>query len=393
MKNRLVILSLISALITSFSTAPSPAADTESKITANFENFYAPVNKQDCPNGMLVITRRDKAAFTEFDNFSLTVNNSKGKVLASSYNETFATEDGAKKIEMPVRICGDDPEYFTPTESYTLQLKFVSADRKYAEELQIPFVLIPVDAKAKAAALVRSDCGIDSPFGEVYYINWDLVGSPKVKIGKTFTINGTFYRFGYPADFEKITLTSKTLTPDKEIILATAVTDANGKFKLAWKISNKNYPSFILNVDERRRAVGPFYGTFNDAQNIIFIDCFSTCSLKKIGPLYDRTEGKPAKSTGQCAVTKHEYSLVAAKSSVSYTGSEDKDRNLWLKGLLLIKNSIADASVLASKQTTAFQGDSSATKSKYYGSATGGSVWVSGHMRNGHYVRGYSRRR
>ena len=94
-------------------SAPAEAANLG--VTATFQNFYAPVAKDDCPNGTAVISRLDKGKFIEFDNFSLTVSNSKGKVLGSAFNETFATEDGATQIEMPVRICGDDPEYLSAT--------------------------------------------------------------------------------------------------------------------------------------------------------------------------------------------------------------------------------------------------------------------------------------
>ena len=205
--------------------------------------------------------------------------------------------------------------------------------------------------------------------------------------------DGTLYRFGYPSDFEKVTLIKMTLYPDTEVIAATAITDANGKFKLSWKIEQKNSPGYFLSVDERKRPVGPYYSTFSDFRNMVNINCFTYCNYVKVGQLYDPAEGKPAKSTGQCAVTKHEYALVAPKSSISYTGGEDKDRNLWLKSLLIVKNSLSDPSLLTSKQTSAFLSDPAASKSQYFGASVGGSVWVSGYMRNGHYVRGYSRRK
>jgi hypothetical protein len=389
---RTTIALLAIALLMSALQSKSFAA-TDQGVIASLENFYAPVAKDDCPNGMLVVTRADKGKFIEFDNFFLTVSNTKGKVLGSSYYETFATEDGASKIEMPVRICGDDPEYTSATELFTLQMRFVSSDRKFAQELSIQFSLIPVDAKAKAAYQVRKDCDLDRLYRDPYYINWDLIASPKVKVGQLFTFTGTLYRYGYPADFEKVSLIKKTLNPDVEVLIASAVTGADGKFKLSWKIDNKNYPGYFISVDERRRSVGPYFSTFSDSRNMVNIDCFSTCKYTKVGQLYDPAEGKPAKSTGTCAVTKHEYALVAANPSISYSGSENKDRNLWLKALVIAKNSITDPSILGGKQTSAFTADSTATKSTYYGSSVGGSVWVSGYMRNGHYVHGYSRRK
>jgi hypothetical protein len=111
--------------------------------------------------------------------------------------------------------------------------------------------------------------------------------------------------------------------------------------------------------------------------------------------LYAGWEGKPAKSTGQCAIAKHEYSLVSPVAAISSSGSSDRDRNLWFKALIAVKNSLSDSSVLQSKDTSAYVADPSAgsSYSSSKGGGGGGSVWVSGHMRNGKYVKGYSRRK
>jgi hypothetical protein len=64
-------------------------------------------------------------------------------------------------------------------------------------------------------------------------------------------------------------------------------------------------------------------------------------------------------------------------------------------GLIALKNSLNDSSVLQSKETSAYVADPSAgsSYSSFNSGSGGGSVWVSGHMRNGKYVKGYSRRK
>ena len=382
---------LTSSLILGLITPVARAVDVYPGINASFENFYAPIDYKDCPNGIVVLTRTDKSAFVEFDNFAINVSNSKQGVLGTSVNESFATEDGSKRIEIAVRICGYDTNYLGATATYTLQVKYVSADRKFAQELSTDFVLIPVDAKAKAARALRESCSSDGVGYNPYFINWNVESAPKAKIGSVFTLTGKLYRFGYPADFEKITLTNSSTSPQKEVILATSTTDSTGKFILAFKTSKKFFYGYTLSVEQRIRPVGPFFGTFSNMTMPIFIQCDSVCSYKRMNQLYALWEGLPAKSTGSCAVAKHEYSLVASKPSISISGSQDNDRNRWLLALALVKNSISDPSILTSKQTSAYLSDPSAVSSSY--ASSGGSVWVSGHMRNGSYVRGYSRRK
>ncbi|NDB08353.1 MAG: hypothetical protein EBX97_06760, partial [Actinobacteria bacterium] len=274
----LLALALSIALLpTSSSILDASADEPNPGIVAAFQNFYAPVDSSDCPNGMAVVVRPDNKPFIEFDNFSLTVSNAKKKVLGSSIYTTFATEDGKKQIELPVKICGNDPNYLGQSEVYTLQIKFVSADRKFAQETAIDFTLIPVDQKAKAASTVRDNCDSTGTGYAPYFVNWNIENSPKAKEGKTFTIAGTLYRFGYPADLEPIKVTRSTVSPSSEKIVATGVTDSKGKFKLSWKIDDKNYPLFRIEVEERLRPVGPFYGTFEAMRMPIFIDCYGTC--------------------------------------------------------------------------------------------------------------------
>lgn len=383
----------IPLLPTSSSTLDASADESNPGIVAAFQNFYAPVDSSDCPNGMAVVIRPDNKSFIEFDNFSLTVSNVKKKVLGSSIYTTFATEDGKKQIELPVKICGNDPNYLGQSEVYTLQIKFVSADRKFAQETAIDFTLIPVDQKAKAASIVRDNCASTGTGYAPYFVNWNIENSPKAKEGKMFTIAGTLYRFGYPADLEPIKVTRSTVSPSSEKIVATGVTDSNGKFKLSWKIDDKNYPLFRIEVEERLRPVGPFYGTFNAMRMPIFIDCDGTCKYKRMKQ-FVLWEGLPAKSEEECAIARHEYSLVAPSLAISISGSREEDRNLWLKALIVVKNSLSDPSMLSSKETSSYMADPSASSSySSSGSSGGGSVWVSGHMRNGKYVRGYSRRK
>ena len=110
--------------------------------------------------------------------------------------------------------------------------------------------------------------------------------------------------------------------------------------------------------------------------------------------IYAPWEGLPKKSTGQCAVLKHEYSLVAAKSAISLSGAGDNDRNRWLLALSILRTSISDPTTTTSKQTSVFVNDPGASTSySTYKSTGGGTVWVRGHMRNGKYVSGYSRRK
>ena len=389
--SRISVRILTSALILGLISPTARATDTNPGISASFENFYAPIDSKDCPNGIVVLTRKDASSFVEFDNFAINVSNSKQGVLGTSVNESFATEDGSKKIELAVRICGYDTNYVGATETYTLQIKYLSADRKFAQELSTNFVLIPVDAKAKAARALREACPSDGVGYNPYFVNWNIESAPKVKVGSVFTLTGKLYRFGYPADFEKITLTNTSSYPKKEVIAATSTTDSTGKFKLSFKTSKKSFFGYTLSAEERIRSVGPFYGTFSSMTMPIWIDCDTSCSYKRMSQLYAPWEGLPAKSTGSCAVSKHEYSLVAPKPSISISGSQDNDRNRWIFALAIMKNSISDPSILASKQTTAYLSDPSAVSSSY--ASSGGSVWVSGHMRNGSYVRGYSRRK
>lgn len=363
-------------------------------IIATFQNFYAPINGLDCPNGMATVSRPDNKPFVEFDNFSLTVNNSKNLVLGSSIYSTFATEDGKNQIELPVRICGNDTNYVGEAETYTLQIKYLSADRKFAQELSIPFTLIPVDEKARLAKQVREDCPSTGTGYDPYFVNWNIENSPKAGVGKTFTIAGTFYRFGYPADFEPLKVTRSNFRTGKDSIVARGITDINGKFKLSWKIQKGDSSMFNLFVEERIRPVGPFYGTFEAMASMpIFINCDRECKYQRMNQLNAPWEGKPAKSIGECAISKHEYSLVAPSAAISIAGSNEGDRNLWLKALRIVKNSVSDPSILKSRDTSAFIADpGSASRYSEIGSG-GGTVWVSGHMRNGKYVRGYSRRK
>jgi hypothetical protein len=387
-------LSLVTFLLQIPSSQVS-AAEANPGIVATFQNFYAPVGASDCPNGIAIVSRPDNKPLIEFDNFSLTVSNSKKLVLGSSYYTTFATEDGKKQIELPVKICGDDKNYLGQTEVYTLQIKFISSDRKFAQEIAIDFTLIPVDEKAKSAQVVRDKCDSSGTGYTPYFVNWDIENSPKAREGKTFTIAGTLYRFGYPADLEPIKVIVKSYSPTRETVVASGTTDKNGKFKLSWKISSKGLHMMV--VEQRLRPVGPFYGTFENMEMPIFIDCFGTCTYKKMDQLYAGWEGKPAKSTGQCAIAKHEYSLVSPVAAISSSGSSDRDRNLWFKALIAVKNSLSDSSVLQSKDTSAYVADPSAGSSYSFSRGSsgggGGSVWVSGHMRNGKYVKGYSRRK
>jgi hypothetical protein len=378
-------------------SGPVHAAQDPSGIVVSFENFYAPQGYLDCPSGLAVVTRVDQLPFVEFDNFSLTVSNSKNKILGTSYYDTFATEDGSKRIELPVKICGDDPNYLTATDVYTLQVKFISSDRKFAQELSINFTLIPADAKAKAALQVRKDCYISSTGYNPYYINWNIENKPKAKPGSTMQIVGTLYRWGYPADFEKISIVKSTLNPRTEQIVGAGTTDANGKFSISFKVDDKNYPSFNFVTEERLKPVGPFYGKFEHSSFPIFMDCSSKfCTYKRMDSLYAPWEGLPKKSDGSCAVAKHEYSLASANPSISISGSNDSDRSKWLFEVKVVKNSLIDPAILAYKQTSAFFNDISASSNSLYIGGiggSGGSVWVSGHMRNGHYVHGYSRRK
>ena len=348
---------LATILITVLALGVSESHAIESTgVLPTFENFYAPVDSSDCPNGILKLTRTDKRPFIEFDNFALTVSNRNNKVLGSSIFETFATEDSPSELLLPVRICGDDPNYLGSNEFYVLQVKFISADRKFGQEFSINFQLIPV--------------------------------------GK-FTVTGTLYRFGYPADFERITIVKSVLRPESsKVIVADVETDINGKFNISWKIENKNYPLYLFTVEERIRPVGPYFGTFAKMSVPIFIDCSKTCSYKRMEQIYAPWEGLPKKSTGQCAVLKHEYSLVAAKSAISLSGAGDNDRNRWLLALSILRTSISDPTTTTSKQTSVFVNDPGASTSySNYKSTGGGTVWVRGHMRNGKYVSGYSRRK
>ena len=390
---------LVLSLVTFFLQIPSShvsssAAETHPGIVAVFQNFYAPVTGLDCPNGIATVSRADSKAFIEFDNFSLTVSNSKKIVLGSSNYSTFATEDGKKQIDLPVKICGNDPNYLGQTEIYTLQIKFISSDRKFAQEIAIDFTLIPIDDKAKSAQVVRDNCNSSGISYAPYFVNWNIEKAPKVREGKIFTIAGTLYRYGYPADLEAIKVISKSFSPSREILLASGTTDKNGKFKLSWKVSDKDL--IMIVVEERIRPVGPFYGTFKSMEMPIWIDCFGICTYKRMDQLYAVWEGKPEKSSGECAIAKHEYSLVATSLAISSSGSSDRDRNLWFKALIAVKNSLSDPSVLQSKETSAYVADPSAGSSyssSISGGGGGGSVWVSGHMRNGKYVKGYSRRK
>jgi hypothetical protein len=384
-----VVGALSGVLILGLTPATAHAA-TNPGIVASFENFYAPVDRNDCPNGNITLTRTDGSSFVEFDNFALSVSNSKKGVLGTSVEESFATEDGSKKKELQVQICGYDTNYLGATEVYTLQVKYVSADRKFAQELAIDFTLIPVDAKAKAARLLREKCPIDGISPSPYSINWNIEKAPKVKIGSTMTIEGTFYRFGYPADFEKVTLINSATRPEREVLLASTVTDKNGKFKLSFKTGKNRFYGYLLNFEERAKPVGPFFGTFDGTRYPIFINCDAYCSVGKMDPLYAPWEGAPAKSKDACAVAKHEYSLVAGNLSISIAGSNGNDRNRWLLALSVIKNSITDPSILTSKQTSAYTSNPAGISAGYNSTGT---VWVSGHMRNGSYVRGYSRRK
>jgi hypothetical protein len=397
-----LVLSLLTFLLQIPSShTSSSAAEANPGIVATFQNFYAPAGGATCPNGIATVARPDNKPFIEFDNFSLTVSNSKKLVLGSSIYSTFATEDGKKRIELPVKICGDDRNYLGQTEVYTLQIKFISADRKFGQEIAIDFTLIPIDEKAKAAQVVRDTCPSTGTGGSPYFVNWNIEKSSKVREGKTFNIAGTLYRYGYPADLEPIKVIKKSYSPYREILIASGTTDKDGKFKLAWKVNDNGIHMMV--VEERIRPVGPYYGTFASMEMPIWIHCFGDCKYAP-GPSNASWEGKPAKSTGQCAIAKHEYSLVAPSPAISSSGSADRDRNLWFLGLIAVKNSLKDSSVLQSKETSAYVADP--TSSTNYtaprsgsgsgissGGGGGGSVWVSGHMRNGKYVKGYSRRK
>ena len=397
-----LVLSLLTFLIQIPSSNTASAAEANPGVVATFQNFYAPVSGADCPNGIATVSRPDNKAFIEFDNFSLTVSNSKKLVLGSSVYTTFATEDGSKRINLPVKICGDDRNYLGPAELYTLQIKFISSDRKFAQEIAIDFTLIPIDEKAKAAQVVRDTCPSTGTGGSPYFVNWNIEKYTKVREGKTFTIAGTLYRFGYPADLEPIKIIKRSYSPYREILIASGTTDEDGKFKLAWKVNDTGIHMMV--VEERIRPVGPFYGTFKSMEMPLWIHCYGDCKYDR-GPSNASWEGKPAKSTGQCAIAKHEYSLVAPSPAVSSSGSSDRDRNLWIIGLIAVKNSLTDSSILQSKETSAYVADPSAGSSysafsgnsrsgiSSGGGGGGGSVWVSGHMRNGKYVKGYSRRK
>ena len=399
-----LVLSLFTFLIQIPSNNSVSAAEANPGVVATFQNFYAPVSGADCPNGIATVSRPDNKAFIEFDNFSLTVSNSKKLVLGSSVYTTFATEDKSKQINLPVKICGGDLNYLGPTELYTLQIKFMSADRKFGQEIAIDFTLIPIDEKAKAAQVVRDTCPSTGTGGSPYFVNWNIENYTKVREGKTFTIAGTLYRFGYPADLEPIKIIKRSYSPYREILIASGTTDEDGKFKLAWKVNDTGIHMMV--VEERIRPVGPFYGTFKSMEMPLWIRCFGDCKYER-GPSNGDWEGKPAKSTGQCAIAKHEYSLVAPSLAVSSSGSSDRDRNLWFKALIAVKNSLNDSSILQSKETSAYVADPSAGSSYSTSSGSsrsgissgggggggGGSVWVSGHMRNGKYVKGYSRRK
>jgi len=394
---RSIPLLLVLALLTAFIQIPSShqssfAAEDNPGIVATFQNFYAPASGQDCPNGIATVSRPDNKPFIEFDNFSLTVSNSKKLVLGSSIYTTFATEDGSKRINLPVKICGDDRNYLGQSELYTLLIKFVSSNRKFAQEIAIDFTLIPLDEKAKAAQVVRDNCNSTRISYDPYFVNWEIENKPKAREGKTFTIAGTLYRFGYPADLEPIKVIKKSYSPTREIVIASGTTDKNGKFKLSWKVNDKGL--HLLSVEERIRPVGPYYGTFDSMEMPLWIKCNGDCKYDRSVASNASWEGKPAKSTGKCAIAKHEYSLVSASPSVSSSGSDDRDRNLWFIGLVAVKNSLSDPSVLQSKETSAYVADSSAGSSySAYKGGGGGTVWVNGHMRNGKYVKGYSRRK
>jgi len=370
------------------------ANDSNIGIIAKFENFYAPVDKTDCSNGTARVTKLDGSPFVEFDNFTLTVNNSKGSVLGSSIYETFASEDGSTELFLPVQICGADQNYLGPNESYSLQVKFLSSDRKFAQEFVLSFLLIPVDAKAKAAKAVRDACPQNVSSRSPYFINWTVESASKVKPGGTLRIVGTLYRNGYAADNEKIIVVKHTSSPSAEKIIGTFMTDLAGKFVLSWKFETLNYPLYYLNIGERNRPVGPYYGVFQSLNSPIFTECTKTCSYKPFDPIYAPWEGPPAKSVGDCAVVKHEYSLVAGKSAISIVGSEDKDRNRWLLAFSLLGNSLSNPNLLKDKQTSAYLNDpNSASAKSNFASVGSGTVWVNGYMRNGKYVRGYSRRK
>ena len=388
-----LVLSLLTVLLQIPSgDSPASAVETNPGIVATFQNFYAPASSTDCPNGIANVSRPDNKPFIEFDNFSLTVSNSKNLVLGSSIYTTFATEDGTKRINLPVKICGNDQNYLGQTEIYTLQIKFTSSNRKFAQEIAIDFTLIPLDEKARAAQVVRDNCDATGLDYDPYFVNWNIEKSTKVREGKTFTISGTLYRYGYPADLEPIKVIKDSYTSDRKTLIASGTTDKNGKFKLSWKVSDNGI--HMLVVEERIRPVGPFYGIFKAMEMPLWISCRGDCKYDR-GPSNGSWEGKPAKSTGQCAIAKHEYSLVALSLAISSTGSADGDRNIWFKALIAVKNSLSDSSVLQSKETSAYVADPSAGSS-YSSSSSGGgggSVWVSGHMRNGKYVKGYSRRK
>lgn len=372
--------------------APSIAhSATNPGIVASFENFYAPVDALDCPNGTVVLTRKDGSSFVEFDNIALNVSNSKKGVLGTSVTETFATEDGARKIELSVRMCGYDTNYIGATAKYTLQIKFLSSDRKFAQELAIDFTLIPVDEKAKAAYAVRKNCPSNGVGYAPYFINWNIDKAPKTKIGSTFTLTGTLYRFGYTADFEKVTLINEATSPKREVIVSVTTTDKNGKFKLSFKTGKSRFYGYKLTFEERTRPLGPYFGSFEDMTMPIYIECDAYCTYKRMDQLWAPWEGMPEKtSDSTCAVAKHEYSLVSTNPSISITGSQEIDRGRWLFALSVIKDSILDPTILNSRQTSAYTSNPTLVSSGY---SSGGSVWVSGHMRNGSYVRGYSRRK
>ena len=258
-----LVLSLLTVLLQIPSgDSPASAVETNPGIVATFQNFYAPASSTDCPNGIATVSRPDNKPFIEFDNFSLTVSNSKNLVLGSSIYTTFATEDGTKRINLPVKICGNDQNYLGQTEIYTLQIKFTSSNRKFAQEIAIDFTLIPLDEKARAAQVVRDNCDATGLDYDPYFVNWNIEKSTKVREGKTFTISGTLYRYGYPADLEPIKVIKDSYTSDRKTLIASGTTDKNGKFKLSWKVSDNGI--HMLVVEERIRPVGPFYGIFKD---------------------------------------------------------------------------------------------------------------------------------
>lgn len=388
---------VIFSLVTFFLQAPSShtlgsAAEVNPGLLAVFQNFYAPVSGSICPNGIVTVSRPDKKSFVEYDNFSLTVSNSKNLVLGSSIYTTFATEDNSKEIDLPVKICGDDKNYLGQDEPYTLQIKFVSSDRKFAQEIALTFNLIPLDEKARSAQVVRDNCESTGLNYNPYFINYNIEKSSSVRKGKTFFIAGTLYRFGYPADLESLKVVVNSYSPYRQTLIASSTTDKNGKFKLSWKIKNGGIHQLV--VEERIRPVGPYYGVFDSMEMPLFIECFGDCKYVRSVASNASWEGKPTKSIGQCAIAKHEYSLITSSPAVSSSGIADRDRNLWIKSLIAVSNSLSNPSILQSKETSAYVADPGAGSSYQFSKGSGGgSVWVKGHFRNGKYVRGYSRRK